>query len=222
MDWHQLFNDFRQKYEGCWCTVLIEGHTIENIFHLDLVENVPGKAPLLHLRNSQLGEIILKYDDSKSDIHFVLPSIGLYNSKTGVIMARRNYGRQWKKGLCTGTVRLISIYGLIDELFNMLGETRLDETLVKILLKPTSTLTLEGAISKLKTRIAVCLSSEFALGLSLNEKTPNNYILWYYENPIGIVEYSSKRILLREPQFEQEFKDFANNMGGTSGFTIHI
>jgi len=73
MDWEQLFNDFRQRYEGCYCNVLLEGHSSPRIFFLDFVEKTKA-APLLHLHNDEFGEVILKYDDSKSDVEFQLPA----------------------------------------------------------------------------------------------------------------------------------------------------
>jgi len=66
--------DFRQKYEGCYCQVLLEGYRIPKVFYLEHVEKTLA-APLLHLRNAEFGEVILKYDDSKSDVSFQLPFI---------------------------------------------------------------------------------------------------------------------------------------------------
>lgn len=224
MDWNQLFNDFRQKYEGCYCSIALEGCSTPQIFMLDLVEgtrDAKGQhaAPLLHFFNEDAGEIILKYGDSQSDIKFSLPRVGLFNYKDSVVMLRRAYSRQFKKGVCNGTITLKSIYGSIHNMFNSRGEDLLSEKMVKCFNVETKPITLQKGIDELKTKLAICLSHEFALGLSLNSNA--NYILWYYENPIGVVDPTIRRIYLRENQFKQEFQDFYSTIKGTNDFTLY-
>lgn len=217
MDWNQLFTDFRQRYEKCYCSVLLEGYKQPQIFFLDFVEQTKH-APLLHLRNDEVGEVILKYDDSYSDLTFKLPAIGLYNNLGTVVMVRRAYGRQFKKGICNGTIAISSIYEFIYSGWVWGPEKQLNESLVKVLFKPETTLSLMDGINALDKKLAVALSHEFAIGLS--SKQEKSFILWYYENPIGMVDPQSNRIFLREPQFQQEFQDFVAKIQGTHDFTL--
>jgi len=218
MDWKQLYQDFKQKYEKCYCSVLLEGYNIPKVFYLEFVEETL-KAPLLHLRNNEFGEVILKYDDSCSDVSFKLPNIGLYNSMGNVLMVRRLYQRQFKKGICTSTLYIKSIYQDIYSGFVSASEANLHESLVKILLQPTPTLSLKEGIDALDKVLATALSPEFAVGLS--PRLDGVHILWYYENPIGLVDPVGHRIFLKENQFQQEFQDFVAKIRGADDFSIY-
>lgn len=219
MDWKQLTSDFKQKYELSYCHVTLEGYTNPRVFWLDLVETT-ASAPLLHLHNRDVGEVILRYDDSKSDIEFKFPSIGLYNYRNAVIMVRRLYGRQWKKGVCGSTIRANPIYSQIASLFSIEDEGHVNEELITKISEPTPTISLTEGINVLDKALATCLSSEFALGLSTKD-AHRAFILWYYENPIGMVDPETKRIYLRETQFKQEFNDFVTKIRGASEYSLH-
>jgi len=219
MNWEQLHNDFRQKYEGCYCNVLLEGYKTSRVFMLDFVEKTE-KAPLLHLRNDEFGEVILKYDDSKSDIEFKLPSIGLYNYRNMPIMVRRLYQRQFRRGICNATVYASPIYNGIYSGFGVAGEGHLSEAMVQVLNTPTSPISLKEGINALDRVLGICLSPEFALGLS-PRNAGQELVLWYYENPVGTVDPSARRLYLKEEQFKQEFTDFVSQVEGADDFTIY-
>lgn len=219
MNWEQLYNDFRQKYEGCYCNVLLEGYQTPRVFLLEYVEKT-GKAPLLHLRNEEFGEVILKYDDSKSDMIFALPAIGLYNYRQSVVMIRRLYQRQFRRGICSATIQAMPIYNTIYSGFGIAGENLINEKLVTALTQPTTSISLKEGIDALEKVLATCLSSEFALGLP-TRSTGKDFILWYYENPVGMVDPTARRIYLRENQFQQEFIDFISKIKGADDYTFH-
>jgi hypothetical protein len=220
MNWEQLYTDFRQKYEGCYCQVLLEGYRTSKVFYLEHVEKTLA-APLLHLRNEEFGEVILKYDDSKSDVSFQLPEIGLYNYKNNVIMIRRQYLRQFRRGICNATIWISPIYSILYNGFSSSGEGKLNEGLTAAIVTPTPTISLKEAINALDKVLAICLSSEFALGLS-TKLAGQDFILWYYENPVGTVDPVSRRVFLREGQFKQEYFDFTSKIQGEDDFTFHI
>ena len=219
MNWEQLYSDFRQKYEGCFCQVLLEGYRTSKVFYLEHVEKTLA-APLLHFRNEEFGEVILKYDDSKSDISFQLPTLGLYNFKNNVVMVRRQYARQFRRGICNSTIWTTPIYSSIYSGFGSANEGKLGEALVTAIITPTKTISLKEGINALEQVLVICLSSEFALGLS-TKLAGKDFILWYYENPVGTVDPVARRVFLREEQFKQEYLDFASKIQGADDYTFH-
>lgn len=219
MNWEQLYLDFRQKYEGCYCSILLEGYRTPKIFYLEHVEKTRA-APLLHFRNEEFGEVILKYDDSKSDVSFELPTMGLYNYKNSVVAVRRHYMRQFRRGICNATIWTSPIYSSVYTGFGAAGEGQLCEELITAIMKPTPTISLKEGINALERVLAVCLSSEFAIGLS-TRLAGQDFILWYYENPVGTVDPVARRLFLREEQFKQEFIDFASKIQGSNDYTFH-
>jgi len=187
---------------------------------LDFVEKTKG-APLLHLSNSEFGQVILKYDESHSNVEFKFPEIGLYNYRHNVIMVRRAYARQFKKGICNSTIEITSLYRVINSCFALAGEERWNEELAQIITTPCPTLSLKEGLDALNQNLAIALSQEFAIGHSTKDLDGRIRILWYFENPIGTVDPSSGRIFLREKQFSQEFQDFIAQIRNISDYTIH-
>lgn len=210
MDWKQLYTDFKAKYEQCYGLVTFEGHTKPQVFWLSMVEPTlldedRMGAPLLHFENPDVGEVILKYDDSTSDIEFKFPPIGLVNFQDEVYMVRRKFDRQWKGGACQGTIRVTNIYSSFG-----FDHGRLSCEFMEEALKPMRPISIAEGRRQLSTSLAVALSKEFAIGLSItNDPSP---ILFYYENPIGKIDEKTNSPILLENQFAQEFEDFTHSV----------
>lgn len=209
MDWKQLYTDFKAKYEHCYALVTFEGNRKSEVFWLSYVEPTSSSkemtAPLLHFENEHTGEVILKYDDSTSDVEFKFPPIGLVPYNNQVFMVRRKFERQWKGGVCNSTLRVDNIYGKLGWQTDGLCSEFLTEAFKSI--KPLS---IAEGLKQLTTSVAVPLSKEFAIGLSVtSDESP---ILFYYENPIGKIDLGSNSPILLENQFSQEFEDFTHSV----------
>lgn len=208
MDWKQLSADFKQKYEGCWCHVTFENSKKDDIFWLSEVDVGSGRAPYLHLENEEVGEIILKYDGSKSDVEFKMPTVGLHQWKDQVFMLRRGYLRQWKAGLCQATMTPTNIYSRLFDGIGMRDEW--SESLVRAVFQPQPTISIKQAVESLDDKLAIAISEEFAIGQSVTDAM--EFLVFYYENPIGTLNPTSHRVVLREKQFQQEFEDFTRKI----------
>lgn len=218
MDWKQVSADFRAKYEGCYCFVTVEGEVTPRLYYLSEVEH-SSKAPMLYLHNDITGTIILKYDDSKSDIEFKMPEIGLFGYNNKTYMLRRKHDRQWKGTLSRHTMSVVDIYGALDSTRSIIVSPSWTDELVLAMFEPRPTLSIQQGITKLKTAVSVPLSSQFAIGRSLTENP--DYILFYYESPIGLVSSKDGTVVLKETQFKQEFNDFISSIGGFRDYEIY-
>lgn len=208
LDWEQLCKDFQQKYEETFCFVKIEGAEPE----LCLIKEVEstGKAPAIHIFSERIGDILLKYDTSYSDIEFRYPEVGLFSYEKQVYYVNKLYNRQWKKGPGFQTIRLTNLY-------NDWGFPTLPITIATLTaaFQPRTLVSIEEGLSKLRGDkcLSVPLSHEFAIGLSSFRS--RNPILWYMSNPIGIVDEDRRQIAFKERSFYQEFKDYLNKAPST-------
>lgn len=218
MDWKQLGSDFKQKYEHCFCNITLEGRTKPELFYLEQVDVNVKESPFLCFTNNRVGSVILRYDDSKSDLDFSFPPIGLISVDGQVFMVRRRHERQWKSGVCANTIDCFDIYSRIDSHGILLHRVSLDFPLVAAMYSPRPARSLRTAVSLLSKHVAMPLSSEFAVGLPLTSS--EEFILFYYENPIGTVNPSTEKVVLKELQFIQEFEDF-KHLGGLGRYEAY-
>lgn len=219
MDWKQLATDFKQKYEHCWCLVKLEDFSKEEVFYLSEVEVREKEAPWLSLENNTYGEITLKYDVTKSDIEFKMPEVGLHQFDTRVVYLRKEYFRQWKAGLCKGTMTAVDIYSDLLEGGYIEYREPWEEPLVRTVFAPQKPLLIKEALNQLAKKAAVALSRDFALGQPLTES--EQYIIFYRSNPIGFFNPHSRQVVLKESQFEQEFQDFLRNINETAEYAYY-
>lgn len=217
MDWKQLSIDFKAKYEGCWAHITLDGRSQPEVFFLGMVDHAPNEAPRLHFDNDTTGEIMLNYANSSTDIEFKFPPVGLANMPDKrVAMIRKRHERQWRGGTCPSTVTCFDIYGFI---FPINSEFMFSQVNVEAMFQPRQLLSVREGIKKLNEgHVAVALSSEFALGCSPTDD--ENILLFFHENPIGILNEAQQYIRFKESQFKQEFEDFRNKIPGVERYDI--
>lgn len=213
-NWELITQDFKQKYEGTYCYIQL--HEKNELFYLEEVEARLDSAPYLRLTNNKFGNILVKYT-TEQDIDFSFPNLGVFQYNNSVLILFRNYLRQWKKGACNSTLNVIDPYApFIYNPWSTGG--RLKFEILENAFKPRKYVKLSEALKVLKngTHLSIALSETFFIGLSLlSDKSP---ILWYLENPIGVIE--NETIVLYESQFQQELEDFLNHSYERTQFRV--
>jgi hypothetical protein len=199
LDWELLFKDFQQKYEDTFCYVSIEGNQPE----LCQIKNIEktGGAPSIHIYSENVGDILLKYDTSYSDIDFRYPEIGLFEFQKQVLYIHKLHNRQWKKGPGFQTLQVSNLYKPFGGF-----SPKLNLELMKAALAPRLSISIDQGLYKLNTDayLSVALSSEFAIGLSTTNQT--NPLFWYMNHPIGVID--GFKIVLNAKMFYQEVVDY--------------
>lgn len=210
LDWRQIGEDFRQKYEGTFCRYLSSNKVGKEVFQLQAVEINDNEPPSLVLFNRRHGDIFLRYDSEKT-LDFTYPQSGYFQHKNKALLFGRLYERQWKKGICTTTAHVTLPYPGAPKSF-ILNETTLTSAFQK---NPQRSI--REAIKELDGGdvFSVAISPIFAVGLSDKKQI---YWLWYEDNPVAVIE--DNVIRLKDPQFEQEIKDHLRNMGENARITL--
>lgn len=201
VNWAQVGEDFRQKYEGTYCRYQSPKTKEKEVFSVMSIEVHDSSPPDIVLYNGRVGDLFLSYK-GESELDFSYPAIGMFQYEKKALRFTRRYMRQWKKGVCESTAGIDFPYGHLAPKY----QTCISESTVKAAYDSltATTVSISAAVQKLEKEdyISVALNKEFSLGLS---ESPKAYWLWYHCDPIGVV---SDVIDLRVKQFTQEMRDF--------------
>lgn len=210
INWAQVGEDFRQKYEGCFCRYESPINKRVEVFKILQVEGHPKKAPDLTLFNERVGDLYLTYS-TEADLDFTFPECGYFQGERFAIMMSRQYARQWKKGLGDATIKIETPYDGVHAVtspYTPRGDFNLSERNVERMFTRPS-LTITDGVKRLKDgMISVALSRRLAVGLG---KVAGTSWLWYDFEPVAVVE--NNKITMKVEQFTQEIKDYLRFSG---------
>jgi hypothetical protein len=210
INWAQVGEDFRQKYENCFCRYESPINKQIEVFRILQVEVNAKKGPDLTLFNERVGDLYLTYN-TEAELDFTFPETGYFQGERMALMMSRRYERQWKKGLGDATIRIETPYDCVYPItspYSPNTDFNLTEKQVKRMF-PRPYLSITEGIKLLKDHIiSVALSRRFAVGLGADEKT--NW-LWYDFAPIA--EVVNGKIVMKVSQFTQEVKDYLRSSG---------
>lgn len=202
MDWRQIGEDFRQKYEDTYCRYTSPLSGMKDVFHIAAVIPSAKEAPTLSLINSQHGELLLKYD-TEAELDFTFPSVGYFSHKGKAVLFSRKYERQWRKGLCISTAQLIFPYP------NRYWGCQWGEEAIKNAFRSSPVKTIKDAVNELtEGAYSVPISKTMALGVS---NCKDVWWLWYEATPIAVMRDDT--IELKVPAFRQEVVDHCRRTG---------
>src|SRR4051812_19017429 len=112
VNWHQVGTDFHQKYEGTFCRFISPMSKHKEVFSINEIEVLQTTPPNLTLWNPKHGELYLKYT-TEAELDFTYPDVGYFQHGKKAFRFTRNYERQWKKGICSATARILYPYNAI-------------------------------------------------------------------------------------------------------------
>lgn len=206
LNWTQIGEDFRQKYEGTFCRFESPLTKEKEIFQIVQVVSYPTESPDLTLRNKRHGDIFLKYT-TEAELDFSYPDIGYFQHRHLALRFLRQYERQWKKGICRTTTR---VQCPMNEICTVV-DTNIDEpTLVNAFIGKTHRM--DDALNLLKQKQAVSVAVSKSIAVSLSN-TANEYLVWFENEPVGKILGDERQIKVIVPEFTQEIKDYIRNEG---------
>lgn len=206
VNWQQVGDDFRQKYEGTFCRFVSPSSKRREVFTILQVDAHPSSPPDLTLYNSTHGHLYLKYD-TEAELDFNYPDVGYFQFKNRALRFVKNYERQWRKGMCASTCRVLFPY---DELFPSYGPGLNNESVEAAFIVPQ--LTIENGLRKLRDDKCVSVALSRTLALGLGNKDEDRWV-WFESEPIGEVK-SNGDVAAHTPEFAQEIRDFIRNTEG--------
>ena len=206
INWQQHGQDFQQKYEGTYCRYTSPLNGKCEVFSLTSVEVHPASPPDLTLFSPKYGEIFLKYT-TEAELDFTFPEIGYFSHEGKALRFMRNFERQWRKGICGGTSRVVFPY---DQLYEV-WFPGITHEILESAFKPFERKSISGALLTLDNSTNVesePLTKTLALGVGIKDE---DRLLWFENEPIG--ELKGNNILLHVQDFRQEITDYLRDTG---------
>src|SRR5688500_16962284 len=112
MDWQQIGEDFRQKYEGTFCRYISPLTKQKEIFSVSQLRPKSTTGPDITLFNKRAGESFFNYT-TDAELEFSYPECGYFQHEDKALRFYRRYERQWRKGLCANTALVEFPYNTI-------------------------------------------------------------------------------------------------------------
>lgn len=205
MDWQQIGEDFRQKYEGTFCRYISPLTKQKEIFQVSQVRPKGNTGPDITLFNRRAGELFLNYT-TDAELDFSYPECGYFQHEDKALRFYRRYERQWRKGLCPNTASIEFPYNSIYPVQSV----GFKEEVLLSSYSPQKVKSLDEAMRILGKGdcISVVLTKNLALGLAIDE---GKYLLWFESEPIA--EILGNKVTLHVPQFKQELTDYLREIG---------
>lgn len=202
MDWRQVGEDFRQKYEDTYCRYTSPISGIKEVFRIASVQPSVREGPALILVNAQHGELMLKYD-TEAELDFTFPAVGYFSHDNKAIMFSRKYERQWRKGLHVQTAQFVFPYPTVW------WSCAWNESIIKDAFKSTPVRTVADALQELKNgAYSVPISKTMAVGVA---DVTDQWWMWYEGTPIAVI--SNDVIEVKVSAFRQEIIDHCRRTG---------
>ena len=208
-DWRQLGEDFRQKYEGCFCRYRSPLTGKEEVFQIVSVEVNNNSAPNLVLHNDKHGEMFLKYT-TDAELDFTFPECGYFQLDDKAIVFSRLFSRQWKKGICSGTATLTFPYP------GGFYAPRLDCGNLNAAFKRAPVEPISQAIQRLKEQdlLSTPVSPVMAVGLGRKQE------LWLWHETSLIGQIDGNTLSVKVPAFQQEVVDHIRDTGDRGAIKV--
>ena len=206
INWRQIAEDFRQRYEGTFCRYTSPYSKKQEIFQVLYVDREGhDEPPRITIHNKNNGELFLSYT-TEAFLDFTFPSTGYFQHEDVALTFERVFTRQWKKGICSGTCCIRNPYSSIADVGQRYG---VNEKTVASAFAPVTNISLSKAIEKLESKefLSVALNKKMAIGLGDGKE----FLLWYDDEPIA--EVMDSRVKMANPLFEQEVRDFLRDTG---------
>lgn len=196
----ESLEDFRKHYRHTY--VFLE---IDNKKYLVSYESDNGDDFVFE--SKQFGSIIVKEKTAQEKISFYFPKAGLYNiNGLGPVDISRLPARQWKRAPCVDNVRLVSIHKKLIT-FDSRWISFTTNVAHDIFFPKYPGNTIE-ALNKIPEK-GIAINSYLGV-TKAPEKYKGNFILWYRQAAIGLINPELKEITVKYAPLYQEICDHYN------------
>lgn len=196
VDWTQIGEDFRQKYQETFCRYISPLSQRKEVFYLRSIYVRMDAAPTLTLFNKQHGEIYLSYT-TEAELDFSFPRSGYFQCNDKALLFTRSYNRQYKKGMCPSTCHITLPYPHCP------WQPSFDEDTVACAHQQVDETSISSAIRAIRGgAFSVVLKPTMAVGVG---KTDDEFWLWYEDQVVATI--NDRCIEVKAPMFRQEILD---------------
>ena len=192
----ESLDDFRKRYRNTYVFLEINGKNHLVNYESDDEESFIFISPTF-------GDLIVNEKTAREKISFYFPKAGLYNLASGMTDVTRYPARQWRRAPCHENTRFKPITNIIAReptirnLFSF-------ET-ARQLFFPEFAKTTHNAIESLHKK-GTAINRLFGV-TKAPEKYDAEYILWYRQSPVGIIDQKKQEITVRYVPLYQEVCD---------------
>lgn len=205
INWTQVGQDFSQKYIHTWCRYLSPITKQREIFYIENVTPNSGAGPSVSLYSNKHGNVYLDYC-TEAELDFSYPHLQNFQHKKRAMRFVRQHERQYKKGICDATAKVVFPYAhIVGNLWPDVNADTLESAF-----KPLITRTIDQGLDFLgqDNNVSVVLSPHLSLG---HGNKPNEYWLWFHTEPVAVVE--DRRVVMKVAAFRQEVQDYLRDTG---------
>lgn len=211
------FAEFKKQYEKTFTRIKFEGQEDYHVVFVKQCEVGDGDKKYIVLYNPKIGSTMVNWKDSKQNMDYSFPEIGLFNHKESFLFFHRFPERQWKRGIVGTNAEvndpLYAVKYQISGLRDCIRSTPID---YHTLTSAFNRVYPEGLIQACvwcQEKSGVALNRVF--GITKNPTKDKNLILWKHSSMIGEIDPSTYHIIVHEESFRQEVADFLKRTGET-------
>jgi len=190
-------DDIRKKYRNTFCFLELNGKK-----HLAEYTEDNGDNNF-YFRSPDFGEIIVDKETVDTCLTHKFPENGLYNVQGTAVDFVRYPERQWKRAPYHDNCRITSILASIGVSLPLRFIVNLHN--LEEIYQEKYPSDLEEALFSLKYSVAI--NKNFAVSHSTMDNR-NEYLLWFKNQPVGVVKHQEKEIEVQYTPLFQEVQDF--------------
>lgn len=207
------FVEFTKQYDKTFIRVKFEGSKAHQVVVIKGCVSDDENNPYIIVQNPVIGQCTVNWKESKQNIDYTFPKVGLFNHDSGFFMFHRFPDRQWKRGISSGNSHVS------DPLFtvkNHLGRLGLAPYISSRVEFQTLSSAFSGFYPKSIDEAIELLLAPRQLGVALDgmfgiTKSPTDspvWLLWKHLSVIGYIHPKEHQLEVVESTFQQEVSDF--------------
>jgi hypothetical protein len=209
------FEEFRKQYEKTFIRIKFESSKDYHVVSVRQCVADDDKKPYIVVHNPKLGQCAINWNETKQDIDYSFPQIGLFNHRDRFLMFHRFPDRQWKRGVSSGNSHIADplrdILLRVPDLRGMIhNSVSVDYPALTSAYHPDYPTNIDEALERLEkpNQLGICLNPVF--GITKNPTKNEDYLMWKHLSIVGTLNKVVRTIRIEEPTFRQEVIDYIN------------
>jgi len=205
----QVANDFEKKYAGTYAQAISVGRD-PYIVKIENVEYNEGEC-FITIRSQEFGITRIKYDTDELELDFTMFPLGYFNYNGFAIYSYRSFERQWKRGMCPGTMRFLNPMAK----YSSHAEKASINHSTLVYLRDVKYLKLTEVIELLRGNyiVSIAVRPDWMLSKDIRKDSEVS-LLWYRNLPVATVPIVGEpKVIVKEPFMLQEINDFLQDNG---------
>lgn len=185
MEYSEIVEDFRRRYEGTYVWIQIEEKDEEFLAKICEVVYNGTKIGVIYLDSEEFGNLTINMGSKGHSIKFKYPPVGVFQNGYDAFFFRRIPARQYRRGMCNDNSLIENI---VSEYINGF-EATLSESKIKHAFRH-NTYSKLAALKLLGKPLykSIALKNNFALCRSFLQDG-DDHILFHWTNPVARISH---------------------------------